>query len=76
MMKSDTYLIPRTQEFFQGRIPRELDENCTPIVMTIVSCGILIALIGLTPLEENLNPLIFWYQPIVTPESQPKCGIH
>ena len=25
--------------------------------------GILIALIGLGPLEENMNPLIFWYQP-------------
>ena len=24
---------------------------------------ILIALIGLAPLEENMNPLIFWYQP-------------
>ena len=73
MMKSDTYLTPRTQEVFQGRIPRELDENCTPIVMTIVSCGILI---GLTPLEENINPLIFWYHPIVNPESQPKYGIY
>ena len=73
MMKSDTYLIPRTQDFFQDRIPRELDENCIPIVMTIVSCGILI---GLTPLEEIINPLIFWYHPIVNPESQPKCGIY
>ena len=26
---------------------------------------ILIALIGLGPLEENMNPLFFWYQPVI-----------
>ena len=26
---------------------------------------ILIALIGPAPLEENMNPLIFWYQPLI-----------
>ena len=30
----------------------------------VVPSRILIALIGLAPLEENLNPLFFWYQPL------------
>ena len=29
----------------------------------VVPSWILIALIGLAPLEENMNPLFFWYQP-------------